>query len=62
MTVRTIADAKTQAKSLRRALAADGTVLGHAHALELIARQNGARDWNTLSARLAVRIRGGPPC
>jgi hypothetical protein len=53
MTVRNIAEAKAHAKSLRSALAAEGTVLGHAQALELIARQNGARDWNTLSARLA---------
>lgn len=53
MTVRTIAEAKAHAKSLRSALAADGTVVGHAQALELVARQNGARDWNTLSAKLA---------
>ena len=53
MTVKSIAEAKAHAKSLRSALAADGTVLGHAQALELVARQNGARDWNTLSARLA---------
>jgi hypothetical protein len=53
MTVRNIADAKAHAKSLRSALAADGTVVGHAQALELVARQNGARNWNTLSARLA---------
>lgn len=53
MTVRTIAEAKAHAKSLRSALAADGKVLGHAQALELVARQNGARDWNTLSAGLA---------
>lgn len=42
MTVRTIAEAKAHAKSLRNALAADGTVLGRAQALELVARQNGA--------------------
>jgi hypothetical protein len=53
MTVGTIAEAKAHAKSLRSALAADGKVLGHAQALELVARQNGARDWNTLSAQLA---------
>ncbi|MBD8553523.1 hypothetical protein IFT84_03200 [Rhizobium sp. CFBP 8762] len=53
MTVRTLAEAKAHAKSLRSAFAADGTVLGHAQALELVARQNGERDWNTLSARLA---------
>lgn len=53
MTLRNIAEAKALAKSLRNALATDGTMLGHAQALELVARQNGARDWNTLSARLA---------
>jgi hypothetical protein len=53
MTVRNIAEAKAHAKSLRNVLAAEGTMVSHAQALELIARQNGARDWNTLSARLA---------
>lgn len=52
MTVRNVAEAKAQAKALRTALAAQGTVVGHARALELIACQNGARDWNTLSAQL----------
>lgn len=53
MTGRNIAKAKAHAKSLRSALAADGTVLGYVQALELVARQNDARDWNTLPARLA---------
>ncbi|MBO9097237.1 MULTISPECIES: glyoxalase superfamily protein [unclassified Rhizobium] len=53
MTVRTIAEAKAQAKKLKTALAAQDVVLGHAQALEVIAHQSGARDWNTLSARLA---------
>ncbi|MRH98255.1 glyoxalase superfamily protein [Agrobacterium tumefaciens] len=52
MTVRTIAEAKSHAKSPRSVLAADGNVLGHAQALELVARQT-ARDWNTLSTSLA---------
>jgi hypothetical protein len=52
MMVKTIAEAKAQAKTLRRALAAEGTALSHAQALELVARQNGVRDWNTLSAQL----------
>lgn len=43
MTVRTIAEAKSHAKSPRSVLAADGNVLGHAQALEFVARQNGAR-------------------
>lgn len=53
MTVRTIAEAKAQAKILKTALAAQEVILGHAQALEVIAHQSGARDWNTLSARLA---------
>lgn len=58
MTVKSIAEAKAQAKSLRSTLAAQGTIVGHAKALELVAHQNGARDWNTLSAQLA---KAAPP-
>src|SRR5690606_31658729 len=50
----TIDNAKAQAKALRAALQAQGTAISHAQALELIARQHGARDWNTLHARLAL--------
>ncbi len=56
MTARSIAEAKAHAKALRNALADQGTVIGHAQALELIARQSGARDWNTLSARLTKTV------
>ena len=52
MTQFTIQDAKSQAKALRQALQADGNPVSHSHALELVARQHGARDWNTLHARL----------
>ena len=55
----TIDNAKAQAKALRVALHAQGTVISHAQALELIARQHGAKDWNTLHARLAMR--NAPP-
>ncbi|WP_337267458.1 glyoxalase superfamily protein [Oryzifoliimicrobium ureilyticus] len=48
-----IEQAKALAKSLRKALAAEGVIVGHSEALEQIARQQGARDWNTLAARLA---------
>ncbi len=51
----TLDDAKALAKSLRAALQAQGTAISHAQALELIARQHGAKDWNTLHARLALR-------
>ncbi|WP_296764977.1 glyoxalase superfamily protein [Sediminimonas sp.] len=46
---------KAQAKALRQALQSEGTVISHAQALELIARQHGARDWNTLHSRLTQR-------
>lgn len=48
-------EAKAQAKALRAGLQAQGTAISHAQALELIARQNGAKDWNTLHARLALQ-------
>ncbi len=51
----TIDEAKAQAKTLRTALQAQGNAVSHAQALELVARQHGARDWNTLHARLALR-------
>ena len=44
-------DYKTHAKRLREALAADGIAVPHGKALELVARMNGARDWNTLAAQ-----------
>jgi hypothetical protein len=44
-------DYKTYAKRLRDALADEGIALSHGKALDIVARQNGARDWNTLAAR-----------
>lgn len=55
----TVDEAKAQAKALRGALQAQGHAISHAQALELVARQHGARDWNTLHARLAQR--NAPP-
>lgn len=52
-------DAKAQAKALRAALQTQGNAISHAQALELIAHQHGARDWNTLHARLTAR--NAPP-
>jgi hypothetical protein len=43
-------DYKSHAKRLRDALAAEGIAVSHGKALDLVARQQGARDWNTLSA------------
>lgn len=50
----TLDEAKAQAKALRAALLARGTAISHSAALELIAQQQGARDWNTLYARLSL--------
>lgn len=50
-------DAKTMAKSLRRGLAERGLALGHAACLELVARQFGLANWNTLAAMIE-RARG----
>ena len=51
MTKELSSDYKNHARKLRDALAADGITVSHTKALELVARQNGARDWNTLVAR-----------
>jgi catechol 2,3-dioxygenase-like lactoylglutathione lyase family enzyme len=43
---------KQMARRLRADLSARGVETSHAEALELVAHQYGARDWNTLAARL----------
>lgn len=53
MNLQSVIEAKSQAKALRASLAAQGTTITHARALELVAHQNGARDWNTLQAKLS---------
>lgn len=51
----TVDGLKTQAKRLREKLHASGTDISHCNALELIAHQFGARDWNTLHASAATQ-------
>ena len=41
---------KSQAKALRQALVSQGQTTTHSQSLELLARQFGQRDWNTLHA------------
>jgi hypothetical protein len=48
-------DAKAMAKSLRDSLAARSILLSHSECLELVAKQWGFADWNTLSAKLDVK-------
>lgn len=43
-------DYKLHARRLRDALAAEGIAVSHGKALDIVARQNGVRDWNTLAA------------
>ncbi|WP_440957923.1 glyoxalase superfamily protein [Oceanicaulis sp. LC35] len=55
LTLPDLAELKAQAKRLRAALEVDGDFITHSESLELIARQNGYRDWNTLHARAGNR-------
>lgn len=50
--MRTYKDAKAMAKSLRGCLAAESVVLSHSQCLEIVAKQFGFADWNTLSAQM----------
>ncbi len=52
---------KAQAKTLRRDMETRGTPITHAQALETIAHQWGARDWNTLSAQASKAAPGWTP-
>lgn len=45
---------KIHARRLRDALAAEGIALSHGKALDIVARQHGERDWNTLAARASA--------
>ena len=58
MTLTSVSEAKSKAKALREALVGQGRRISHAQALELVAQQNGVRDWNTLHAKLS---RAEPP-
>jgi hypothetical protein len=51
----TLEDAKVQAKRLRAQLAKEGTLISHGQSLELLARQFGHKDWNTLHAAIGNR-------
>jgi hypothetical protein len=52
--MRTYKDAKTMAKSLRGSLAARDLLISHSECLEIVAKELGFVDWNTLSAKLDV--------
>lgn len=50
--MRTYIDAKAMAKSLRNSLGASRVLLSHSKCLEIVAKQFGFADWNTLAAKL----------
>ena len=51
----TVADLKQQAKRLRHQFAEQNNAISHSKSLELLARQLGYRDWNTLHAAAGNR-------
>jgi hypothetical protein len=53
--MRTYKDSKAMAKSLRASLSARSVLLSHGECLEIVAKQFGVADWNTLSAKLVAR-------
>ncbi|NDV00177.1 glyoxalase superfamily protein [Pseudoroseicyclus tamaricis] len=58
--MRTYLDAKPMARTLREALAEQGIPLSHSASLELVARQFGLADWNTLAAKIGQGPVGTP--
>lgn len=56
-TIAPVSELKAQARRLRTQLRDNGVALSHGQALDLLARQHGLRDWNTLSARAGNEIR-----
>jgi hypothetical protein len=57
--MRTVADAKAMAKTLRESLAERGLALSHSECLEIVARQFGVDTWNILSASITSRPKPG---
>ncbi len=53
--MRTYKDAKAMAESLRESLAAPNVSLSHSECLEIVARQFGWAEWNSLAAALDVQ-------
>jgi hypothetical protein len=53
-------DAKSMAKSLRDALGSRNVQLSHSDCLEIVARQFGLADWNTLAAKSSREVDAAP--
>jgi predicted enzyme related to lactoylglutathione lyase len=59
--MRTYLQAKAMAKSLREALTAKDVVLSHSECLEIVAKQFGFGDWNTLAVKIRIETESHPP-
>ena len=55
----TILDAKPMAKALRNALAEQNLRVSHSESLELVSKQFGYANWNTLAAKIAANVDDG---
>lgn len=53
MMIHSVEQAKARAVYLRKMAVDKGQLLSHGKALEMVAKEQGAQDWNTLVARLA---------
>ena len=51
-----VSELKAQAKRLRERLRSADVILSHSEALELVAHQQGAKDWNTLRAMAGTDV------
>ena len=57
--MRTYKDAKAMAKSLRECLATRRISFSHSECLEIVAKQLGFADWNTLAAKTNADLESG---
>jgi len=55
-----IDELKNEARRLRDSLAHSAAPVSHSQSLELIAKQKGYRDWNTVHAAIGNRVSGPP--
>jgi hypothetical protein len=55
-----IKELKEEARRLRQNLTMAGTSLSHSQSLELVAKQKGHKDWNTLFASIGNKPEGPP--
>lgn len=60
--MRTYLQSKTMAGVLREEMAKRNAVLSHGECLEIVARQFGFHDWNTLASKMRIETAPGDAC